>query len=41
MVEVPALTMGVGPSAEAQATTKDVVPEGPSAQMWSAVGDGS
>jgi hypothetical protein len=41
MVEVPALTMGVGPSTGAQATMKDAMPEGPSAQKWSTAGDGS
>jgi hypothetical protein len=41
MVEVPTLTMGVGPSAEAQATMKDAVPKGPLAQMSFAAVDGS
>jgi hypothetical protein len=33
MTEVPALTLGVGPSARAQEATKEAVPEGPSVQV--------
>jgi hypothetical protein len=41
MVEAPALTMGVGPSAEAQEAMKEAMPEGPSVQVGSKARGGS